>query len=439
MGNEQSQPTGGLHISDMYVTTPPRKRTSKSKAKSKTTHSRTSTDPADDFDSRDSVRSALRSGSSRGGPTSQRGVPPSHLSRSHAKGAQPARSQSMGGLWEDEAITTARIPLEKVTVKHLISRGGYGEVYLGVFKGKKVAVKMLLPETRKSVKHVNDFLAEVKLMAMMDHPRIVQFVGVAWESLSDLCAVSEYMEGGDLRALLVAYKEQGLPTGFDYSKATIALHVVHALTYLHSLDPPVVHRDLKSKNILLNAELDAKLTDFGVSRERVDSTMTAGVGTSLWMAPEVMMGEKYDEKADIFSFGVVLSELDMHVLPYSNAKENSDTGRKLPDTAILQMVLLGKLRVEFSKSGPKAMVALCEACVAMDPKKRPTAAEALYKLQTILANDMQDVEEPEGEARGRADSDDRESEASASPDADEENEGGGVTSAARPESPTYVF
>ncbi|KAL3669705.1 hypothetical protein V7S43_005086 [Phytophthora oleae] len=85
----------------------------------------------------------------------------------------------------------------------------------------------------------------------------------------------------------------------------------------------MIHRDLKSKNILLNGALEAKLSDFGISRERLDHTMTAGVGTSLWMAPEVMLGEKYDEKADIFSFGVVLSELDVYTLPYSHARRRT--------------------------------------------------------------------------------------------------------------------
>ncbi|KAG6586643.1 Dynein heavy chain [Phytophthora cinnamomi] len=68
----------------------------------------------------------------------------------------------------------------------------------------------------------------------------------------------------------------------------------------------------ESCNILLNHAMEAKVIDFGISRERMDQTMTAGVGTSLWMAPEVMLGEKYDDKADMFSFGVVLSELDTH-------------------------------------------------------------------------------------------------------------------------------
>lgn len=88
------------------------------------------------------------------------------------------------------------------------------------------------------------------------------------------------MEGGDLRTLLIKYYENDHPRGFDPAKIKMALQVAHALTYLHSLDPVVLHRDLKSRNILLTDSLDAKITDFGASRERSDKTMTAGVGTS---------------------------------------------------------------------------------------------------------------------------------------------------------------
>ncbi|OWZ20572.1 TKL protein kinase [Phytophthora megakarya] len=294
----------------------------------------------------------------------------------------------ISGLWDDEIIITARVPREKVILQDLISRGGYGEVYAGMFNDESVAVKMLLPEMRKSISHLNAFLAEVKLMATLNHERIVQFVGVAWDSLTDLCVLSEFMEGGDLRTLLKNCEEHNTPLGFDRSKATIALHVAHALTYLHSLSPPVLHRDLKSKNILLTAQLDAKLTDFGVSRERSDHTMTGGVGSSRWMAPEVMMGERYDDKADMFSFGVVLAELDQHLLPYANTKDNSNSGRAMPDLAILQMVATGRLRIEFSDAAPKAIKELGMACVSIDPNDRPTASEALYKLHTILARGL---------------------------------------------------
>jgi serine/threonine-protein kinase TNNI3K len=288
-----------------------------------------------------------------------------------------------GGLWDDEVIVAARIPREKVISEVLLSRGGYGEVYRGVYNNQVVAIKTLLPETRKNMKQINAFLAEVKLMASLEHERIVRFIGVAWDSLTDLCVVSEYMEGGDLRTVLSRFEESGRPHGFDHDKVKIALHISHALTYLHSLQPIVLHRDLKSKNILLDRELNAKLTDFGVSRERSDRTMTAGVGTLLWMAPEVMLGERYDEKSDIFSFGVVLSELDSHSLPYSQVKD-SESGRRIPETAVLQMVSLGKLRVQFSPNAHPTIVELANACVSVNPGERPTAADVLYRLHSLL-------------------------------------------------------
>ncbi|KAG2779996.1 hypothetical protein Pcac1_g9800 [Phytophthora cactorum] len=284
------------------------------------------------------------------------------------------------GLWDDDVITAKRIARDEVQVRDLISRGGNGEVYAGVFHGRAVAVKMLLPATRAEIKYVNEFLAEAKMAATMDHPRIASLVGVAWNALSDLCVVFEFMDGGDLRTLLDKYERSGRPVGIDYQKATIAIHVCHALTYLHSLMPSVIHRDLKSRNVLLSRKLDAKLTDFGISRERLDATMTAGVGTSLWMAPEVMMGERYDDKADIFSLGVLLSELDVHSIPYAHVKTT------MSEAVLLHQIVVGKVRVAFSQFSPREFWDLGHACTSMDPRDRPTAAEALYRLQMILSN-----------------------------------------------------
>ncbi|KAI9998745.1 hypothetical protein PInf_003335 [Phytophthora infestans] len=283
------------------------------------------------------------------------------------------KSRGQTRLWDDDVITAKRISREEIQLRDLISRGGNGEVYAAVFHGRAVAVKMLLPATRAEIKHVNEFLAEAKMAATMDHPRVISLVGVAWNALSDLCVVFEYMDGGDLRTLL-----DKSSTGIDFQKATIAIHICHALTYLHSLMPSVIHRDLKSRNVLLSRKLDAKLTDFGISRERLDATMTAGVGTSLWMAPEVMMGERYDDKADIFSLGVLLSELDVHSIPYANVKTT------MSDAVLLHQIVVGKIRVAFSQFSPREFWDLGHACTSVNPRDRPTAAEALYKLQMIL-------------------------------------------------------
>ncbi|GMF11547.1 unnamed protein product [Phytophthora lilii] len=234
-------------------------------------------------------------------------------SKTYSSGASvPKGSLSKINLWEDPVIVAARISIDRVTLGTLIGRGGFGEVYRGRYRHQDVAIKMLLQEKRKDLVQIQAFLTEIRLMATMEHPFIVQFIGIAWESLSDLYCVTEFMEGGDLRSLLNDYKANESPQGMDATKVEIAYQVAYALTYLHSLDPVVLHRDLKSRNILLTETLDAKITDFGTSRARSNETMTAGVGSWMWMAPEVMLGGHYDEKADVFSLGIVLSELDTH-------------------------------------------------------------------------------------------------------------------------------
>ncbi|RLN91138.1 hypothetical protein BBJ28_00003820 [Nothophytophthora sp. Chile5] len=269
---------------------------------------------------------------------------------------------SLGGLWHgSNTFAWIGIPREEVCLHDLTSRGSWKAVYYGSFSGQLVAVKVLLPEGRQSIEGAAAFRDEVKLLATLKHPQIVQIVGLAWYSLTDFFGVSEHVEGGDLRALLSSFATRDHPQGFDRIKTTIALHVAQALTYLHSLKSPLLQHDLKSKNVLLTASLKAKLMGFGISQGRMARSTIAGVGALLWTAPELLICEQSDEKTDIFAFGVMLSELDLHSLPYSNTKE-SDAGRRIPDMALLQMVALGKLHVELSASVPESVVALGLAC-----------------------------------------------------------------------------
>ncbi|KAJ0399100.1 hypothetical protein ATCC90586_009351 [Pythium insidiosum] len=292
------------------------------------------------------------------------------------------KPSAAGGLWDDASITQARIPMEDIALGDVLSRGAFGEVLRGQYRGETVAVKRLLPDRRKNMREIEAFLEEAKLMTGLQHERVVRLIGVSWDSLTDLCVVVEFLPGGDLRSLLARFDAERRPTGFSSDKVKIALHVAHALAYLHGMSSPIVHRDLKSKNVLLDERLDAKLTDFGVSRHKGDSTMTAGVGSMLWMAPEVMVGARYDAKADVFSLGVVLSELDSQQLPYAHAREK-ETGRRLPDAAILQMVSLGTLTVEFSADADAEIVDLARACVALEPAHRPSSADVLHRLHRV--------------------------------------------------------
>ncbi|GLE09404.1 hypothetical protein PINS_up021013 [Pythium insidiosum] len=280
---------------------------------------------------------------------------------------------------EQAGLERLRIPAADLTVGGEISQGAFGRVYRGSYQGERVAIKRLAPHRRKDLKQFLAFVDEAKLMASMRHARIIRFVGIAWSSPLDLHVVTEYMDGGDLRVLLAQYHEQRRPTGFSRDKLKIALHVAEGLAYMHALRPQVLHRDLKSRNVLLTSSLDAKLIDFGVARERADHTMTTGVGTLRWMAPEVMAGGHYGESADVFSLGVILSELDTHELPYCGAD-----GAPMRDEAIIARVSMGTLSVRFSAHADAAVVALARECMALTPSDRPSAARVAEQLEVLL-------------------------------------------------------
>lgn len=288
-------------------------------------------------------------------------------------------------LLNDPIIITNRLPYKDIRVANCVSKGGFGLVYSGVYNRRRVAIKKIRPDRAGDIKQIESFLKEICLIATLNHPRVVEFIGVSWDTLRNLCAVTEFMERGDLREVLHGFKLRNMPLTWESHKTTIALHIAEGLTYLHSLSPKIVHRDLKSKNVLLNGEMVAKLADFGISRERhIEEThMTAGIGTSFWIAPEVLLGKDYDERADIFSFGVVLSEIDTDDYPYWNAS-NPNVGNKAQENMILQMVASGAMRPSFSETCPQAILELADLCLHVEPANRPTAAEVAYKLQQIV-------------------------------------------------------
>eukprot|EP00644_Phytophthora_capsici_P009409 jgi/Phyca11/107158/e_gw1.13.361.1 len=162
-------------------------------------------------------------------------------------------------------------------------------------------------------------------------------------------------------------------------KIHMALGIALALEYLHTKCPPIIHRDLKSKNILISKNLDPKLSDFGVSRGRQDNSMTTGVGTPYWSAPEILEGNRYTEQADIYSFGVVLSELDTGKNPYHDAL--TPEGKNEKPVKILAEVIAGNLRPTFSAHCPDNIRRIGEACCQHDPASRPTASQIVKILQ----------------------------------------------------------
>lgn len=273
-----------------------------------------------------------------------------------------------------------RLDESEVLLTRKISSGAFGVVWLGHYHGQPVAVKRMIDGDDEAV----SFSKEIGVMSRLHHPKIVRFIGCTWTNKKDLGGVSEYMDGGDVRTLLESRK---IELSWPKEKISIAIDIAEALAFMHSLNPKIIHRDLKSRNVLLNSSMVAKLSDFGLSRNRTyEETLTAGVGTVRWTAPEVMLGDNYSEQADVYSFGVVLSELDTREIPFE--EKSSKTGGGAPDMAIVIKVAKGELRPSFAPDCPEVILKIARACLQFDPALRPSS-DAVVKMLTDARAQLQ--------------------------------------------------
>ncbi|GMF30601.1 unnamed protein product [Phytophthora lilii] len=289
-------------------------------------------------------------------------------------------SSTAYSLWNDEELLSLQVRYEEIEDIGTIGSGAFGVIWLVKYRGSQLLASKRLRSDQVTKQRTQAFIEEIKMVAPFDHPNIVRLVGCAWTIESDLQALFEYMENGDLRDYLV---DPSSPRHWSQELLQLAVDIIEALVYVHSFTPPLVHRDLKSRNVLLSGDMKAKVTDFGASRYKsVDETMTAAVGTGRWLAPEVISGSsKYDQSVDVFSFGVVLSEMDTHTIPYDDVR--GANGNRLNDIAILQLVAMGQLRPRFGASCPPELRMLAERCLAQNPDERPPAHVVAYELRVI--------------------------------------------------------
>lgn len=281
-------------------------------------------------------------------------------------------------LREDPVLASTKISLEALQLVRVLAKGGFGEVWMGYHHQTPVAIKKLLP-VKQQFEFLQGFLEEIQLTSSFDHPNIIRYIGVAWTRLDDLCLVLEFLEKGDLQMFL--RQNSNRLTWKD--KYPIALGIGSAILCLHARRPaPVIHRDIKAKNVLLTEKIQPKLIDFGVSRDSVQETMTAGVGTPYWAAPEVLEGNRYTEQSDIYSFGVLLSELDTAETPFDDAR--SKDGNKLSAFQILNLVLTGNIKPHTTDHCPPMVVGIMRDCLQLDSTKRPTAMQLVLRLKSSM-------------------------------------------------------
>ncbi|GMF31868.1 unnamed protein product [Phytophthora lilii] len=270
------------------------------------------------------------------------------------------------------------------------------ETFLTRFRGSRFLVcKRLQQEVIDEPSEMQNFAEEVQLSATLDHPRIVALIGVLWSRVYGLEALYEYMEGGDLRSYLAEVENaKDLRSWRSHSawKLQVALDVAEALSYAHAFSPRLVHRDLTSQSVLLSAppEIRARLDDFVAEQPGFTSMSTIGISLreERWLPPEVITGAAdYSPAADIYAFGVILSEIDTHSLPYENIQGVVSGRHTMSDVEILDLVASGKLHPVFTLGCPTGVRELAERCLSLDPVDRPTALQAVIVLRTLLAED----------------------------------------------------
>ncbi|KAH7438945.1 hypothetical protein KP509_04G038100 [Ceratopteris richardii] len=208
------------------------------------------------------------------------------------------------------------IAWEELILKERIGAGSFGTVHRADWHGSDVAVKILMEQDFHE-EILQEFVREVALMNRMRHPNVVLFMGAVTKR-PNFSIVTEYLPRGSLFRLI---HRTGAKEMLDEKRRIkMALDVARGMNYLHRLNPPIVHRDLKSPNILVDKTWTVKVCDFGLSRLKGKTFLSSksAAGTPEWMAPEVLRDEPSNEKSDVYSFGVILWELVTLKQPWSD-------------------------------------------------------------------------------------------------------------------------
>lgn len=256
------------------------------------------------------------------------------------------------------------IPFEQLKDLQWLGSGAQGCVFKGYYKNEEVAIKKVRSKEEANVKH----------LMRLNHPNLVKLKGVSFNDEKFSCIVMEYCPYGQLYTHLSSLKDKELlkPTQMlDWSR-----QIAHGMNYLHM--NKIIHRDLKSPNILISYHNQIKISDFGASKKFTDKSMVMSFkGTVAWMAPEVIRNEQCSEKVDIYSFGVVLWELMTCEVPYKSLDQNS----------IMWGVGSNKLKLPVPSTAPEGLRMLLLQCLNIKPRNRPSFAQILRHLDVVASNE----------------------------------------------------
>uniref|UniRef100_A0A8C7UXL6 mitogen-activated protein kinase kinase kinase n=1 Tax=Oncorhynchus mykiss TaxID=8022 RepID=A0A8C7UXL6_ONCMY len=250
-------------------------------------------------------------------------------------------------------------PFEEISDLQWVGSGAQGAVFLGKFHGEDVAVKKV-----RDIKET-----EIKHLRKLKHPNIITFKGICTQAPC-YCILMEYCAQGQLYEVLRAGRNITPSLLIDW-----AMGIAGGMNYLHL--HKIIHRDLKSPNMLITHDDLVKISDFGTSKELIDKSMKMSfAGTVAWMAPEVIRNEPVSEKVDIWSFGVVLWEMLTGEVPYKD----------VDSSAIIWGVGNNSLNLPIPKSCPDGFKILLRQCWNCKPRNRPSFRQILLHLDIASAD-----------------------------------------------------
>lgn len=274
-----------------------------------------------------------------------------------------------------------------------IGKGSFGRVYLARWHETPVACKILIDKEvmasmgpEKAMSLPSALLAkldeEAGLLASLRYPNIVSFLGIC---TSPPCIVTEYCSRGSLTGVLMRAKEDSAFARMLTweRRLEMALDAAFGMLYLHTRSPHIVHRDLKSPNLLVEQSWRLKVTDFNLSRFVEDNLKTRSSSMAAmnprWLSPEVMRGERATKAADVFAFAVVMWELLTWELPWATSG---------PWQLVNLITNGGRLEIPAREQLPGADTpqfdGLDARCWAHDAAARPTFEEIIPELRALL-------------------------------------------------------
>ena len=261
----------------------------------------------------------------------------------------------------------SQVEYSELALGEIISQGGFSVVHKAIWRGTQVAVKVIVdPVITQELRQ--EFENEIMMLNYLRHPHTILLMAASFKP-PHFSVVSEYVNNGTLYDLLHRSREE---ISLD-RKLNIINQVCEAFLFYHLSG--IVHRDLKSMNILLNKNYDVKVCDFGLARFKIElnkGTMQFS-GTPAYMAPELFRKQSYDEKVDVFAFGTLMWEILAREVPY----DGLDPGD------IKERILKGDIKLDQPLNCPRKVVSLIDMCRQAQSQSRPNFNEISNQLASL--------------------------------------------------------